>query len=334
MLNIQHFIGVPKITFSQLENGATKFELKYVPRGFGHTLGNALRRIILAYNLGGAVTGLKIKGVPHEYDVITGVKENVINILLNFKKLRFKLEEGMESLQWVSQRVKGIGKYTAGDLKFPAGVELLNPEEFLFEITDNSTEMNMDIRVEKGYGYYSLEYLRQRDRKGENDAEEVGFLLIDNDFSLVDYVRYDVEEVIEDFSGSVKDALNLEIKVKYNNISPNEILMFAGEVLASYAKLFVFDDVYIDKSVLIDYDDLSEEVEAPKEESGSVKTMPIDALPLSERTRNALIKNNILYVEDLEKKKKSELLVMKGVGRKAIDEITSSLANIGKVLIG
>lgn len=333
MLNIQHFIGVPKISFSQLENGATKFELKYVPRGFGHTLGNALRRIILAYNLGGAITGLKIKGVPHEYDVISGVKENVINILLNFKKLRFKFDEGMESLQWVNQRVKGIGKYTAGDLKFPAGVELLNPEEFLFEITDNATEMNMDIRIEKGYGYYSLEYLRQRDQKGEN-AEEVGFLLVDNDFSLVDYIRYDVEEVIEDFSGSTKDALNLEIKVKYDKVSPKEIVMFAGEVLASYAKLFVFDEVYIDKSVLVDYDDLAEDVDMQTEEPSTVKTMPIDALPLSERTRNALIKNNILYVEDLEKKKKSELLVMKGVGRKAIDEITSSLANIGKVLIG
>lgn len=333
MLNIQHFIGVPKISFSQLDDGATRFELKYVPRWFWHTLWNALRRIILAYNLWGAVTGLKIKGVPHEYDVITGVKENVISILLNFKKLRFKIDENAESLQRIAQRFKGIGRYTASDLKFPSGVQLLNGDEFLFEITDSSTEINLELRVEKGYGYYSLEYLRQRDRK-EKDTEEVGLLLVDNDFSLVDYVRYDVEEVIEDFSGSTKDALNIEIKVKYDNISPKEIIMFAGEVLTSYAKLFVFDNVYIDKSVLVEYDDLSEAEEALPEESGSVKTMPIDALPLSERTRNALIKNNILYVEDLEKKKKSELLVMKWVGRKAIDEITSSLANIGKVLIG
>lgn len=159
-------------------------------------------------------------------------------------------------------------------------------------------------------------------------------MLIDNDFSLVDYVRYDVEEVIEDFSGNTKDALNIELKVKYDTISAREIMMFAGEVLANYAKLFVFDGVYIDKSVLVDYDDLVEETENVVEENGSAKTMPIDALPLSERTRNALIKNEILYVEDLEKKKKSELLVMKGVGRKAIDEITSSLSNIGKVLIG
>jgi len=333
MLNIQHFIGVPKISFSQLDDGATRFELKYVPRWFWHTLWNALRRIILAYNLWGAVTGLKIKGVPHEYDVIAGVKENVISILLNFKKLRFKIDENAESLQRIAQRFKGIGRYTASDLKFPSGVQLLNGDEFLFEITDSSTEINLELRVEKGYGYYSLEYLRQREKK-EKDTEEVGLLLVDNDFSLVDYVRYDVEEVIEDFSGSTKDALNIEIKVKYDNISPKEIIMFAGEVLTSYAKLFVFDNVYIDKSVLVEYDDLSEAEEALPEESGSVKTMPIDALPLSERTRNALIKNNILYVEDLEKKKKSELLVMKWVGRKAIDEITSSLANIGKVLIG
>ncbi len=333
MLNIQHFIGVPKISFSQLDDGATRFELKYVPRWFWHTLWNALRRIILAYNLWGAVTGLKIKGVLHEYDVITGVKENVISILLNFKKLRFKIDENAESLQRIAQRFKGIGRYTASDLKFPSGVQLLNGDEFLFEITDSSTEINLELRVEKGYGYYSLEYLRQRDKK-EKDTEEVGLLLVDNDFSLVDYVRYDVEEVIEDFSGSTKDALNIEIKVKYDNISPKEIIMFAGEVLTSYAKLFVFDNVYIDKSVLVEYDDLSEAEEVLPEESGSVKTMPIDALPLSERTRNALIKNNILYVEDLEKKKKSELLVMKWVGRKAIDEITSSLANIGKVLIG
>ncbi|MEI8092254.1 MAG: DNA-directed RNA polymerase subunit alpha C-terminal domain-containing protein [bacterium] len=109
--------------------------------------------------------------------------------------------------------------------------------------------------------------------------------------------------------------------------------MFAGEVLASYAKLFIFDNIYIDKSFLVDMEDI-EKIQDKFHEEASVKTMPIDALPLSERTRNALIKNNILYVEDLEKKKKGELLLMKGVGRKAIDEINSALANIDKSLIG
>ncbi|MDR0369922.1 MAG: hypothetical protein LBH96_05480 [Candidatus Peribacteria bacterium] len=331
MLDIQNFIGAPKIIATAIDASTTRFELKNLPRGFGHTLGNAMRRIILAYNLGGAITGIKIKGVPHEYYVIDGVKENVVNILLNFKKLRFVFNESMEPLQWVSQRYKGTGKYTASALKLPAGITLLNPEEFLFEITDASVEINMDIRIEKGYGYYSLEYLRARSKKEE--GVDVNLMLVDNDFKLVDYVKYDVEEVIEDFTGSTKDTLNIEIKTRFTKVSPKEILMFAGEALASYAKLFIFDDIYVDRTVFVEYDDLEVETEASFEEV-NVKTIPIDALPLSERTRNALIKNNILYVEDLEKKKKAELLLMKGVGKKAIDEINAALGNIGKMLIG
>jgi DNA-directed RNA polymerase subunit alpha len=315
---------------TEIDASTTRFEMKNLPRGFGHTLGNAMRRIILAYNLGGAITGIKIKGVPHEYFVIDGVKENVVNILLNFKKLRFTFDEKVESLQRVSQRFKGIGTYTAEKLKLPAGIELLNPAEFLFEITDASTEINMDIRIEKGYGYYSLEYLRARSKKEEG---EVNLLLIDNDFKLVDYVKYDVEEVIEDFTGSTKDTLSIEIKSGFAKVSPKQMLVFAGEALASYAKLFIFEDIYVDTSVFVEYAELPVEREVGVEDN-NVKTMPIDALPLSERTRNALIKNNILYVEDLERKKKAELLLMKGVGKKAIDEINQALGAIGKMLIG
>ncbi|HRX64262.1 MAG TPA: DNA-directed RNA polymerase subunit alpha C-terminal domain-containing protein, partial [Candidatus Absconditabacterales bacterium] len=300
-------------------------------RGFGHTLGNALRRIVLSYNLGGSVTGIKIKGVPHEYYVMDGVKEGVIDIMLNFKKLRFKFDESVEKIQWMPQRFKGVGKYTSESLKLPSGVELLNKDEYLFEITDPSLEFNADIRAEKGYKYYSVDFLRNRDTEEENT--DVNTLIIDNEFKLVDYVKYDVEEVIDDFTGGTKDSLKMEIRSLFGGVSAKEIVMFAGEVLASYAKLFIFDDVYIDKSVLMEYEELNFEKEKLPEED-NIKTMPIDALPLSERTRNALIKNNILYVEDLEKKKKGELLLMKGVGRKAIDEINQSLGNIGKALAG
>ncbi|MEI6673147.1 MAG: DNA-directed RNA polymerase subunit alpha C-terminal domain-containing protein [bacterium] len=102
----------------------------------------------------------------------------------------------------------------------------------------------------------------------------------------------------------------IEIRSWFKGVSPKEIMMFAGEVLASYAKLFIFDNVYIDRSFLVDLEDL-DRIQDKFHEETNIKTMPIDALPLSERTRNALIKNNILYVEDLEKKKKGELLLMK-----------------------
>ena len=332
MLDIQNFIGAPKIMATDIDASTTRFELKNLPRGFGHTLGNAMRRIILAYNLGGAITGMKIKGVPHEYYVIDGVKENVVNVLLNFKKLRFLFDEKVDTLQWVSQRFKGIGVYTAEKLKLPTGIELLNADEFLFEITDASVEVNIDLRIEKGYGYYSLEYLRARSKREEGN--EVNLMLVDNDFKLVDYVRYEVEEVIEDFIGSTKDSLTIEIKTGFAKVSPKQMLMFAGEALASYAKLFIFDDIYIDRTVFVEYDDLPEEKAVGVNDDVNMRTMPIDALPLSERTRNALIKNNVLYVEDLERKKKAELLLMKGVGKKAIDEINQALGNIGKMLIG
>jgi len=216
-------------------------------------------------------------------------------------------------------------------LKLPSGVELLNKDVYLFEITDPSLEINMDVRVEKWYKYYSVEYLRNRDAEEENS--DVNTLVIDNEFKLVDYIKYDVDEVIDDFTWWTKDSLKIEVWSLYDWVSAKEMVMFAGEVLASYAKLFIFDDVYIDRSVLLEYDDLNFEKDKLPEET-NIKTMPIDALPLSERTRNALIKNNILYVEDLEKKKKGELLLMKWVWRKAIDEINQSLWNIGKALIG
>lgn len=332
MLDIQNFIGAPSIMATEIDDCTTKFELKNLPRWFGHTLGNAMRRIILAYNLGWAVTWLKMSWVPHEYYVVDGVKENVVNILLNFKKLRFVLDEKVESLQWISQRFKWLGEYKASDLKLPSWVELLNPDEFLFEITDASVEVNMEIRIEKWYWYYSLDYLRNRDKKV--DSTDVNILLIDNDFKLVDSVKYDVNEVIEDFNGSTKDTLVIEVKTQFQQVSPKEMLQFAWEVLASYAKLFVFDDIYIDRSVFVDLDWIKEEKDQTSVDEQNIKTMPIDALPLSERTRNALIKNNILYVEDLEKRKKAELLLMKWVWKKAIDEINQSFIQLWKNVIG
>jgi len=331
MLDIQKFIGTPKIVVEEIDATTSRFELQFLPRWFGHTLGNALRRAILWYSAWWAVTGLKVNGASHEYHVIDGMKETVIDTMLNFKKLRFKVDENVEKSQWISQRFKGVGQYTAADLKLPSGVEMINSEIYLLEISDASVEIVIDYRVEKGYGYYSRDFLRDREEK--EDGQELNTLLIDNDFKAVEYVRYSVEDVVDDFSGASKDKLILEIKTISPEIKPQELLSFAGEVVASYAKLFIFDDVYIDKSLLVDYYDIAETADKMVEDM-NIKTIPIDALPLSERTRNALIKNEVLYVEDLEKKRKSELLSMKGIWRKAVDEIIDSLANMWKSLEG
>jgi len=149
---------------------------------------------------------LKIKGIPHEYTTIDGIKENVVNILLNFKKLRFKIDENLDKINWISQNFSKIWKYYAKDLKLPSWIEILNEDEYLFEITDPNVDLNIEYRIEKGYGYYSIEFLRKREES--SDAKETWLMLIDNDFNIVENIKYNVEEVIEDFSWTMKDVLS------------------------------------------------------------------------------------------------------------------------------
>lgn len=333
MLDIQKYIGFPKIIVDMLDEKTVSYSLQYLPRGMGHTLGNAFRRIMLGYDMAASVTGMTIRGVTHEYQVLDGVKESIIVIMLNIKKLRFTLD-GDQKEVILSQTFSGIGKYTSEDIKLPSGIEVLNESEYLFEITDPSVKVVLDLTVEKGYGYYNIEFLRTRQK--EKEDTDVNTILIDNDFRVIDSVVYHVDEVIDDVSWSTKDRLVLTIKSQFPKYNPQQFMAFAGEVLSSYAKLFVLDDIYVDRSVLATYSDFEGD-DFVAGEWGSVDTIkstPIDALPLSERTRNALIKNGILYVEDLESKKKGELLIMKGVGRKAIDEINASLSNLDKTLSG
>ena len=332
MLDLQKYIGFPRIIVDTIDTTTVTYNLQYLPRWMWHTLGNAFRRIMLAYDMAAASTGITIRGITHEYQVVDGMKENIVEVMLHIKKLRFLMDDVDEKETTISQTFTGVGVYTSWDLKLPSGVVLLNKDVVLFEITDPSLKFTIDIRVEKGYGYYSIEFLRNR-QKNKEEAD-VDMILIDNDFRVIDSVVYDIEEVIDDVSGSVKDKLVLTIKSQFSSYSPQKFMAFAWEVLSSYAKLFVLDDIYIDRSVLATYADFEHEDKTSYEwwSTDSIKSTPIDALPLSERTRNALIKNGILYVEDLEKKKKGELLIMKWVWRKAIDEINVALVNLEKTL--
>lgn len=149
MLDIQQYIGNPFIAVSEKDNQTTVFELDNIPRGFGHTLGNALRRIILGYDMGGSVTGVKIDGVAHEYHIIDGVKESVIDMLLHFKTLRFSFKDTTDDVVWVECTLKGVGDHTASELSLPAGVVLLNPDAHLFSLSDPSQEIKMKLRIEK-----------------------------------------------------------------------------------------------------------------------------------------------------------------------------------------
>ena len=332
MLDLQKTIGTPHIAVENISKTATKFTIKNLPRGFWHTFWNSLRRLILGYSFAGSVTALKVKNAPHEYTVLEGVKESVLDILMNYESLRFKVDNHIDAITWVPQKFTDLGTVTSNDLKLPAGIELLTPDIYLFEITDPAAEVYVEYRIEKGYGYITIHQLREREKK--LDSTDINLLLIDNSFSVVDYVQYSVEEVATDFTGGIKDTLTLEIQTLSEIISAKDLLKFAGKILSDYATLLMFDDAFLDESFFIAYDELkSNEIEAqPSSVSINIKKQPIEILGLSERTRNALLKNSIMFVEELELKKKNELINMRGVGRKAVDEIEDSLKVHGKKL--
>jgi len=332
MLDIQKVIGTPTIGVDTINTTTSKFTIKNLPRWFGHTFGNSLRRLILWYSFAGAITGVKIKHAPHEYTVLEGVKESALDILMNLKVLRFKVDSNNDAINRVSQKFSGIGQITSTHLQLPSGIELITPDIYLFEITDPTTEVYIEYRIEKWFGYITIQQLRERELKAE--ATDTNLLLLDNSFSVVDYVKYSVEEVAMDFTWWVKDTLIIELKTLSEIIWPKDLLKFAWKILSDYATLFMFDNAFLDESLFIAYDNLkTTETEAQNTTVNvNIKKQPIEVLGLSERTRNALLKNSIMFVEELELRKKNELINMRWVGRKAVDEIEDSLKWHGKKL--
>lgn len=170
------------------------------------------------------MTAIKIAGVSHEFSTLAGIKENVIDIMLAIKKLRFHIDESVEKQTWLTMTFDGVGEVTSDKLTLPAGIELQTTDLPLFTITDANVKFTIDIRIERGYGYYSLDYLKQREK--ENKEKDVGLLLIDNDFTQVASVSYDVEEVIEDFIGGMKDSLVLTVSTISSVVTPQQVLTF------------------------------------------------------------------------------------------------------------
>lgn len=336
MLDIQKFLWMPKIQYlKDKKKNISVFKFWPLPAGLGHSIWNMIRRTLLAYTPWVAITALNIKWVSHEYSTIDGVKETVLQIMLNFKDLKFKWEV-QNRVEWVSKKFKWIGKYYVEDLDLPPGVEILTSWFYLFEITDPKVELEISYRLEKGYKYLSINDLQKREKElsETNEGVQLWNILIDNDFKVVKNVSYEVDEVISDFDWEYNDYVIINIETISDNVDAKQILTFAWEVISSYTKMFVFDESYIDRDLFVELDDIeNNDSKINDTEFKDVRRTPIDSLPtLSERTRNALIKNKIEFVEDLETKTRTELISLKWVGKKAVDEIQEALEKDWKQL--
>ncbi|MFZ2523411.1 MAG: DNA-directed RNA polymerase subunit alpha [Minisyncoccia bacterium] len=305
----------PRIVSEQDNSGS--YEIDGLYPGYGHTLGNSLRRIILSSLPGSSVTSVKIEGVSHEFTVIPGVKEDVITILLNLKRLRFSLVS--DEPQLLSLKVKGVSEIKAGDIKLPGGVEILNPEQVIATLTDKSSEIDMEVTVEKGLGFVSKEVLQK-------NRVDIGQITMDAIFTPIRRVSYEVENMRV---GDRTDFNRLKVFIETDGtITPKEALEKSIEIMINQLKAIVG---FKEEEIIMPTHSMSSE-EIPKDsDEDSLKTR-IDTLNLSARTQNALANANIRTVGGLARKKEKDILEIEGLGAKGLTEIKDTLATFGITL--
>ena len=279
-------------------------------RGYGHTLGNALRRILLSSMPGYAPTEVKISGVLHEYSALEGVQEDVVDILLNLKGIVFKLHNAQEIV--LKLKKQGPGVVTAADIELTHDVEIINPEHLIAHLSQGG-KLDMQVKVEHGRGY------EPASMRPEQENRAIGGILLDASFSPVKRVSYSVE------SARVEQRTDLDkliVDIETNGVvEPEEAVRYAARVLVD--QLSVFADL---KGTPIS-------VEQPKaQQVDPILLQPVDDLELTVRSANCLKAENIYYIGDLIQRTETELLKTPNLGRKSLNEIKEVLASKGLTL--
>jgi DNA-directed RNA polymerase subunit alpha len=295
------------VEVQKVSDTRAKITLEPLERGFGHTLGNALRRILLSSMPGCAVVEVEIDGVLHEYSTIEGVQEDVIEILLNLKDLAIVLHSRDEATLTLSK--KGPGPVTAGDIALDHDMEVIKPEQVIANLT-KSGELNMTIKVQRGRGY---EPSTARD---SDEDRPIGRLQLDASFSPVHKVSYQVDSARVDQRTDL-DKLIIELETN-GTIDPEESVRHAATILQDQLTHF------------IDLKGTTEE--RPRQEEPEVDPIllrPVDDLELTVRSANCLKAENIYYIGDLIQRTEVELLKTPNLGKKSLTEIKDVLASKG-----
>ncbi len=305
----------PRVVSEEAQEGV--YEIDGLYPGYGHTLGNSLRRIILSSLPGAAITSVKIEGVEHEFSTMDNVREDVITILLNLKKLRFEILGG--EAQTISVKVKGPAKISGADLTLPGQVRLLNPNSYICELT-GKTEFNAEFRIERGLGYVAREALKK-------DRVDIGEISVDAIFSPIRRVNYEVENMRV---GDRTDFNRLRISIETDGtITSRQALEQSIEIMITQLKAIVgFRE---DEVALQSETEAKAVVATPADAAEAMKTR-IEDLELSSRTISALQAANIRTVGGLARKKEEDLTDIEGLGPKSIQEVKRALANFGIIL--
>jgi DNA-directed RNA polymerase subunit alpha len=290
------------------------YEIDGLYPGYGHTLGNSLRRIILSSLPGAAITEVKIDGVGHEFSTIDGVKEDVIAIILNIKKVRVKLDS--DEPQTINLKVKGAKTFTAKDLETPSQVSVMNEDLEILTSTDKNADFNIEMKVEKGLGYVPKESLHK-------DRVEIGSIALDGVFTPIRRVHYETEDMrVGDKTNFNRLIISIETD---GTITPREALEKSIEIMITQLKAVVG----FKEEIEIPAKEEAEEAETEEESEDTedfLKTR-VENLDLSARTVNALQNANIRTVGGLARKKEEDILDLEGLGSKGLEEIKKLLGD-------
>ncbi|HSA08705.1 MAG TPA: DNA-directed RNA polymerase subunit alpha [Candidatus Moranbacteria bacterium] len=311
-----------KPKYTPIDEKSGVFEIPGCYPGYGMTLGNALRRVLLASLEGAAITSVKINGVSHEFSTLDGVMEDAVQIILNLKKIRFKLHSD-EPVK-VSLKFKGEGKVTAKEIKCPSSVEVVNKDQIIATVTDKKTELELELEISKGLGYVPID---QQSRP----EKEIGVIAIDAVYTPIQRVNYEVENMRV---GKRTDynKITLEI-VTDGSITPEEAFTKAVAILIEqFSVLGGIEVVEAGKEAEAKEEEASETKEAVEEEADPLKIKVTDLKNLSTRTLNVLENGKIVKVKDIVKHTEEELRALEGMGDKGIKEIKKSIGEFGITL--
>ncbi|MEI7463288.1 MAG: DNA-directed RNA polymerase subunit alpha [Candidatus Taylorbacteria bacterium] len=316
----------PRVVREDAQSGI--YEIDGLYPGYGHTLGNSLRRIILSSLPGAAITKVKISGVEHEFSTINGVKEDVVTILLAIKKIRIRIDT--DEPQTLTLSVKGIANVTAKDIKVPGQAEVLNPDLHIASLTDKDAEISIEMLAERGLGYVSKQVIQK-------DRVEIGAITLDAAFTPIRKANYEVENMRV---GDRTDFNRLRLTIETDGtITPHEALEKSISLMITQLKAVVGfkEDEVVEAAIKatdkkVEGDDSLAENNGIKDVDTELLKTRIDSLGFSARTAKALTNANIRTLGGLARKKESDIMDVDGLGAKGMQEIKKLLAQHGITL--
>ncbi len=305
----------PKIECVEMseDNSYGKFVIEPLERGYGLTIGNSLRRTLLSSLPGAAVSFIKVDGVQHEFSSVPGVKEDIVEIILNIKNLHVKLNEPGSKVVYIE--ASGKGEVKAGDIKADASVEILNPDLHIATLNEDA-KLNMEITLTSGRGYVSA------DKNRTESQSIIGIIPVDSIYTPITKVNYQVENTRV---GQITDYDKLTLEVWTNGtIEPDKAVSLAAKILIEHLKLFLdLSGGTLHTEVLVSKTDSKKE---------KIMSMTIEELDLSVRSYNCLKRAGVNTVEDLAAKTEEDMMRVRNLGKKSLEEVLQKMDSLGLAL--